>query len=201
MSESRRGDWIQVHSGRAFWPLDPREDELFIEDVAQGLSHLCRFGGQCREFYSVAQHSVLVSELCEGFTPTGADSERRSLNALSGLLHDAPEAFIADLPRPVRSQLPSYNDIEAGLWQVCAQRWGLLDADGAKFLYDEEILRRADDTALVTEKRDLMAVSMHWGLEEEVEPVPRTILPVPSSEARGHFLERFKVLQQRLGRG
>ena len=57
----RIGDWIQVHSGRQFWPLDPRTEEVDIHDIAHALSLVCRFTGHVKEFYSVAQHSVLVA--------------------------------------------------------------------------------------------------------------------------------------------
>ena len=58
---ARVGDWIQVYTGGQFWPLDPRPEEIHIEDIAHALALTCRFTGHCREFYSVAQHSLLVS--------------------------------------------------------------------------------------------------------------------------------------------
>jgi 5'-deoxynucleotidase YfbR-like HD superfamily hydrolase len=192
--DHRRGNWIQVHSGGAFWPLDPRLEELHIEDVAQGLSHVCRFGGQCTTFYSVAQHSVFVSELCEEFTGPEADPERRRLNALAGLLHDAPEAFISDVPRPVKAHLPHFQEIEARLWDVCARKWGLAHAETGAPLFDEALVRRADDTALVTEKRQVMSRVLDWDLDEIVAPVERTVTPVSPPEARALFLARFRDL-------
>ena len=59
-----RSQAIRVASGELFWPLQPRENEIEIEDIAHGLSQICRFTGHTRSFYSVAQHSVLVSRLC-----------------------------------------------------------------------------------------------------------------------------------------
>ena len=58
---SRGGGWLQTWSGRMFWPLDPRDDEVDICDIAHALAHQCRFGGHCRRFYSVAEHCVLLS--------------------------------------------------------------------------------------------------------------------------------------------
>lgn len=190
----RHGDWIQVHSGGSFWPLDPRPEELHIEDIAQGLSHVCRFGGQCATFYSVAQHSVFVSELCEEFTGSGADSEKRRLNALAGLLHDAPEAFLGDVPRPVKVHLPKLQDIEARLWRVCARKWGLADPQTGSPLHDEALVRQADDVALVTEKRRIMDHPLDWDIDDRVRPVDRAIVPVSPSEARALFLNRFRGL-------
>lgn len=59
----RAGDWMQTFTGRQFWPMDPRPEDLDILDIAHALSLLCRFGGHCQRFYSVAEHSVHVSTL------------------------------------------------------------------------------------------------------------------------------------------
>jgi hypothetical protein len=77
---SRRGDWMQTFTGRRFWPLDPRGEDVLIEDIAHALSLLTRYGGHCTRFYSVAEHSVLLARAA---TPE---------NALWLLLHDASEA-------------------------------------------------------------------------------------------------------------
>src|SRR4051794_15527189 len=92
----RRGGWITTFSRRQFWPLDPHSDEIHIEDIAHSLSQQCRFGGHSRSFYSVAQHSCLVSALC------------KANDALWGLLHDASEAYLGDIPRPLKS-LPEFE--------------------------------------------------------------------------------------------
>ncbi|MBN1477694.1 HD domain-containing protein [Candidatus Sumerlaeota bacterium] len=193
--ETRIGDWLQVHSGHALWPLDPRPEEIRIGDVAQGLSHLCRFGGQCRVFYSVAQHSVFVAEICAELA-RDLDPEAQRLNTLAGLLHDAPEAFIADVPRPVKNHLPPFHEIEARLWDVCARKWGLADPESGEPLYDVDLVRCGDDTALITEKRDLMAVEMRWGLEDHLTPLARRVEPVPPEEARAMFLAEFERLHR-----
>src|SRR5271165_4859950 len=82
--------WIQTYTGKKFFPMDPKPEDICIEDIAHSLSMICRFTGHSREFYSVAQHSVYVSELC---------SEQWMLH---GLLHDAEEAYTNDLARPIK---------------------------------------------------------------------------------------------------
>ncbi len=85
MSDVRRGDWIQVRSGRKFHPLDPRPEDVDINDIAHALSNLCRFTGHCTDFYSVAQHSVIASQIVP------------PASALAALLHDASEAYMGDI--------------------------------------------------------------------------------------------------------
>lgn len=110
---SNRGDWIQTFSGRQFFPLDPRPEDIFFDDIAHGLSLLCRFGGQCERFYSVAEHSYHVS------TQVALES------AKWGLLHDAAEAYIGDMLRPTKRMLPDYRKIEQRIQEAIAIRFGL----------------------------------------------------------------------------
>ena len=108
-----RGDWIQTWSGGLFYPLDPQPDEIHIEDIAHALSLICRFNGHCDRFYSVAQHSIIIACL--------ASPE----NALWGLLHDAAECYVADMPRPVKRCIPGYKKIELDVEAAVANRFGL----------------------------------------------------------------------------
>ena len=104
---------ITTFTGRNLDPFDVSPDELEIRDIAHALAQTCRFGGHCREFYSVAEHSVLVSALCPG--------DYR----LEGLLHDAAEAYLGDLPTPLKLILPSFAEAEDRLLQVIARKFGL----------------------------------------------------------------------------
>ena len=93
-------DWIQTYTGRKFHPLDPAMTDFDLRDIAHSLSLLCRFNGHCLRFYSVAEHSVRVSRILP-------DDLK-----LWGLLHDAGEAYLTDLPRPVKGQMPGFRDME-----------------------------------------------------------------------------------------
>ena len=64
--DARKGDWMQTFLGIQFWPMEPRVDEIQIEDIAHALSNQCRFAGHCSTFYSVAQHSVMVARYTRG---------------------------------------------------------------------------------------------------------------------------------------
>jgi 5'-deoxynucleotidase YfbR-like HD superfamily hydrolase len=109
----RIGDWMQTFTGKRFWPLDPRANEIDIRDIAHSLSMTCRFGGHTRRFYSVAEHSCHVH-----------DAGPVSCRAW-GLLHDAPEFIVGDMARPLKRQLPDYKRVEDGIHRKVAERFGL----------------------------------------------------------------------------
>lgn len=156
MSEWTRGDWMQTFTGRRFYPLDPRPDELDPEDIAHALSLLCRYGGHVERFYSVAEHCVLMSE---AVAPE---------NALAALLHDAAEAYVVDVPRPLKRQLPGYQAIEDGVWNAICLRFHL-----AGDLPNE--VHEADNRILLTERNALMSRAERWYVDDEYTPLPVVI--------------------------
>ncbi|HYG24493.1 MAG TPA: phosphohydrolase [Verrucomicrobiae bacterium] len=171
-TKSRRGDWFQTYSGRQFWPLDPRPDDICIEDIAHHLAGINRFGGATVVPYSVAQHSVHVSRLCPQ-------------HAFCALMHDATEAYLGDVIRPLKYQLGVYLEAEQRLWEVIAE----------KFCLPLEIpaeVKRADNIALMTERRDLLRSTGHdWGRLRDYPPDPGTIRPLGASSAKRLFLMRY----------
>jgi uncharacterized protein len=167
-------DWIQTFTGRRFHPLAPDPAEVDITDIAHSLSLLCRFNGHCEAFYSVADHSVRVSRLLPGE------------HALAGLLHDAGEAYVSDLPRPVKKQVPAFDDMEDLVLRAVFDRFGLV------FPYADAV-RWADDVLLATEMRDLMTPAPEpWPLREA--PTPERVVPLAPLEAERLFLARFEEL-------
>ncbi len=99
---------IKTYTGQQFSYESPTADMIRIEDIGHALSMICRFGGQAREFYSVAQHSLLVAEL--------APQEF----AFDALLHDASEAYCGDMVRPLKNLLPGYREIEEKIHRAIA---------------------------------------------------------------------------------
>lgn len=97
LRRGRTGRMMWTITGRHFWPLDALTEDVVLEDVARGLANECRYGGQCK-FYSVAEHSVLVSIVVEKLAPPRV--ARRW--ALEALLHDGSEAYVGDVIRPLK---------------------------------------------------------------------------------------------------
>lgn len=183
----RKGDWIQTVSGKQFWPLDPRSEDIDIADIAHALSQICRWTGHCRKFYSVAQHCVLVSQRAE-ILAQGTDKLTVLRAAQTGLLHDASEAYIADVARPVKllPEFEVYRRIEKNLQGAIYTKFGLPTGE-------PEVVHRADNELLFTEARDLMGKDRpNW--KGQVEPLAATIVPMFPEEARELFLSRYLEL-------
>lgn len=141
-------------SGRDYLPTQMVPADVHIEDVAHALSLICRFGGHTKVHYSVAQHSLLVARILED---RGAPVEAQ----LAGLLHDAHEAYIGDVPTPVKTALGSiWRDLEHEVEIVVRQALGIAQAS----VDWEDLVKHADLMALATERRDLM----HFDAERNI---------------------------------
>lgn len=175
--EDRRGGWIQTFSGNRFWPMDPRAADVHLEDVAHHLAMRVRYMGAGRLFYSVGQHSVLLSEAVEG----GPEVAYAALHA------DDPEYVLPDIPSPVKPFIPGWKYIEGAAEQaIVIEAFGVQpDALPLVKPYDRRIV--ADEVA------SNLAPSLHpW----KVRPEPLGILIEPWSpevtEAR--YLQRHHEL-------
>lgn len=130
--------WMQTASGRIYWPSDPKPADVDIIDIAHHLAHECRYNGACSRFYSVAEHSLLVAEILPP-----------SLK-LIGLLHDATEAYLKDIIRPIKRMLYEYQVLEERNWkEAIAPAFGLpLDLPAE--------VKQADNAVLLREMHVLM---------------------------------------------
>lgn len=177
------GPYIQTVSGRRFNPLDPDPAEVDIGDIARALSNQCRFGGNCRVFYSVANHSCLVSDLV---AERGGDVEAQ----LWALLHDASEAYLVDLPHPLkhRSELGRlYAVVEERLQAAICERFRLPPEPPA-------LLKPLDRALLATERRAVATEAWEWPELDGVEPLDLEIEPWLPDRAHDEFLARFELL-------
>jgi uncharacterized protein len=173
---------IQTVSGRWLDPLAPDPTQIDIGDIAQALANQCRFGGHSRRFYSVAQHSTIVSEACEQRGVSAAQ-------ALAALLHDAGEAYLVDLPHPLkhRSELgPPYREAEKLLEEAIRVRFDLVPQPAE--------MKPIDRSLLATERRTFASMNDPWPELEGFEPLEVEIDPWDPERARAEFLKRFERL-------
>ncbi len=179
-----RGINMHMRSGGRFFIDDPRPEDVNFDDIASSLAKLCRYTGHTgrynsrEEFYSVAQHSVLVSYK----VPPEM--------AMVGLLHDATEAYIGDISKPLKLVIgPKIVEIEDRIWAAVAERFGL----------PREIpreVKEADLRMFVTERRDVLCKSTaEWG--NVPEPYKSTIYPVGWRVAHALFTDRYRELVRR----
>lgn len=170
--------WIQTATGRAFWPLSPRSEDVCIEDIAHALSMKCRYTGHTLSFYSVAQHSWHASMIVPAEQARGA------------LLHDATEAYMPDVARPVKKSMPSMQMMEADLANAIAAHFGMQPED-----FSTPEIKHADLVLLATERRDLMSPPpFRWTSTENIAPMEDIIKPMNPHIAKHVFLSRYREL-------
>lgn len=174
--ETSRGPYITTFTDKKFYPSDIRPIDIDITDIAHALSNQCRFGGHTIEFYSVASHCLLVSKVLP--------PELK----LQGLLHDASEAYLVDVPRPIK-YLPDFNryrEIEAAVQKVIYKKFGCNWPDP-----DE--IHKADNLLLATEARDLMRNPSWCHLLPKLE---KKIVPRGHKRVFNDFIRKFEEYKQ-----
>lgn len=158
-------DCIRTYTGIYINVFEPTPEMICIEDIAHALANQCRFGGHLPRFYSVAQHSGYVCAL--------VDDD----NAFSALMHDASEAYLMDIPRPIKKRLRDYKEIEDGLMRVIADKFG--------FEYPmNTIIKEADEQMLQLEWDCLML-----GKNSNIQPFEWY-------RAKEFFMNQFKLKSQ-----
>lgn len=176
--QPRIGSFMQTYSGRAVFPMDLRPEDICIEDIAHSLSMQCRYNGHSLRFYSVAEHCVLIARHLR--------QKHSDAIALEGLLHDACEAYLTDVPRPVKPFLGGYRQAEATAFEAVCERYGLETT-----LHDA--VHDADARILHDERQQNMAPSeKEWGLTGVRLGVVLQFWP--PERAKAEFLALFSEL-------
>jgi uncharacterized protein len=165
--------FMTTFTGRHVWPLNPHIEDIDIQDIAHALSQLCRFGGHTKRFYSVAEHAVYVSQ------------HVKKADALVGLLHDASEAYLVDMPRPIKRYMPMYRDAEDLLQKVIADKFGL------PWPFPPSV-HEADNRIFLSETRDLMGGIYSW--PGAPKPYKEPVMGLNPVRAKKLFLDRYKEL-------
>lgn len=171
--------FLTTLSGKHFDYLNATADDIDIEDIANALSNICRFAGHLPEFYSVAQHSVLCSQIVQPEF------------AFEALMHDAAEAYVQDLPAPLKQLLPDYKRIETMVEDLIRTKYSLS-------LSHSSVVKYADLIMLATERRDLeIDDGTVWPM---LQGIPCSdiiqIVPLRPGQAYGLFMNRFNELRR-----
>lgn len=178
--------WILTRSGRKFDLANPTADMVDPADIAHSLSMQCRFNGHTSSFYSVAQHCYLVADLVP------------AEHQLHALLHDATEAYVGDLVRPLKEGMRNwanyhglacaYDVAEQQVWEAICERFDLDPRLPAS-------VKHADLVALATEKRDLMPQHQEpWPCLDGITPAPDRIHSWTPATAAIHYQARLMNL-------
>ena len=168
--------WVQTYTGKAFDVQNPSTDDIDPMDIAHSLSMLCRFNGHCRQFYSVAEHSVRVAEILPGGLK------------LHGLLHDAAEAYIGDIASPIKPMFGGFKDTEDRIMRMVCRRFRI------EYPMHDEV-KHADMVLLSTEKRDLMGNEPRDWVSLP-KPLKNRINPWSHYFAQVRFLQLLLMLQK-----
>ncbi len=170
-------DWIQTFTGKKVYPLSPRVADIDIRDIAHALSLLCRFGGHCSEFYSVAQHSVYVAYALP-------DHLR-----LWGLLHDAAEAYLCDIPSPVKRdpRFVEYRVAEREIMARICDKFGLSTAEPPEVKAEDQAMFSIEAWSLFPKH-----MVQEWKYVEQ--DTGERIIPIGPVEAETQFLMLFDAL-------
>jgi uncharacterized protein len=184
--------WINTYSGGIFTPLNAHIEDINVLDIAHSLSMQCRWNGHCRKFYSVAEHSVYVSRLSVAYLPPILLNDFKQSTMLYGLMHDATEAYLTDIPRPIKPFLKNYKEIEDRLHSVINERYSINTANVI-----QKAVKEADNALLWSEREALMnKAHSSWGYDSppEYKMSPHEIKALPPEEAKNLFLETFNGL-------
>ena len=177
---------IVTYTGVVMYPLAPQTSDFRIEDIAHALSLMTRANGHFIRFYSVGQHCIACSKEGEarGYSP---------LVCLALLLHDASEAYLSDITRPVKISLPNYVEIEKSLQKVMEQAFGLENLTDE----DRELISSVDDAMLYYEFENL---HKDGGFHKEYHLMGDHSLEFRNmQEVEMQYLEQYHKLIKRLG--
>lgn len=161
-------DTIRTNSGLYINVFDTNPESITIEDIAHALSMIPRFGGHLNRFYSVCQHSIMCCNLAMGH---GFEY------ALAGLLHDGSEAYLLDMPTPIKNRLPDYKSTEYRLMEVIAIKYGF------EFPLNP-----------IIKKVDAQALEIEW--DNLVDNDNLEFVCMTSAEAKEEFLRLFHMIMK-----
>ncbi len=177
--------WIETYSGRMVTPLQPDPATLSITDIAYALANKCRYSGHTAVFYSVAEHCVLMALF--------ALNRGDRLGARWALLHDAVEAYIPDVPRPLKPGLVGWREIEETMETAVLFHFGF-GQQIERLTEGQRDMVKVLDTRILLREAKVLLVSGGLNWQIEGRPLPVTIHGWAPAQARAEFLSLFDEL-------
>jgi uncharacterized protein len=187
----RKGDWLETFSGKLIWPLDPHPNEICIEDIAHALSNICRFNGHTKHHYSVGKHSLNVAIILKAqCTP--------DIVQLFGLLHDASEAYLCDIPRPLKKYLNGYLEVEKKMQDMIYEKF----CGRTPTTEEQEKIHEVDDLVLIAEGQRITNNLSNWAKEsttwiDTMPDLPETIAEGFLIKYESIFKDTFNLKKER----
>jgi 5'-deoxynucleotidase YfbR-like HD superfamily hydrolase len=185
-----RGGWNECYTGTRFYTFDPAPEDVSIADIAHSLALQCRYNGNSKRFYSVAEHSCLLSDFVREHGRDGGNTRRYDVpprDSLTALLHDAAEAYIGDLIRPVKHRMPEFRALEAIVEHVVLPVYGL-ESDLPPWMRD------LDSRILSDERAQVMLTQHNEWSTDELEPLDVWVNFWSPARGEFEFLRRFHEL-------
>lgn len=172
--------WIETFSGKQISYVEPDVNQICIEDISHALAHICRFNGHSVRMYSVAEHCCLMADYA------ASTGKYHSYEVIEVLMHDAAEAYITDIPRPLKLLLPDFKLIEERLEIKIAKRFNML--------YPRDpYIKELDNRILLDEREQVMNKSQHhWNLIGATEPLGVEVRFWTPYQAKLEFMNRFE---------
>lgn len=171
-----------IRNNQYFDFLSPETHEYDIEMIAHSLSKLCRYNGYTDEFYSVAQHSVLVSNIL--------DEEL----AFSGLMHDASESLTGDMASPFKALLPDFKYYEDRITAAINNYFGLPNPIPKEVMHADLVVLRTEARDVIDLSHEDFMASDNWAIAHHLDPLPEKIIPLPHKQAMQMFLDQYEKL-------
>lgn len=172
--------WLETYTGRKYWAADPRAEDITIFDIAHSLAYKCRYNGHTANYYSVAEHCVTLALL--------ARSLRMPVDVqFQMLMHDGSEAYLPDVPRPIKHFFPGLVAMEK-LNDRVIREWCGLSHDVPP------VVKEWDSRIIVDERRQVLLPSGHQWVSDSLTPLNVTLACRDPYEAQMHFLSAYQVI-------
>ena len=183
---------LLTYTGKIVTPFDMKPEMIDIEDIARALSYIPRFLGHINIFYTVAQHCVEGALNIREHEDGGDDPEYQ----LAFLLHDASEAYLCDIPSPLKRHpmFSAYRDAEDDLLERIFEKYGL--GEWREYDHLRKRLKRVDTRMLSTEKRDIRKTRDHWPCEDDAPAYPRPLMAWRPDHVFGEYVAIFRGLRR-----